>query len=279
MKWRLMNTGFRRGKFNMEFDAYLAQRLLKGQGVPTVRFFGWKPWAISLGFHQREDDIDLEKCGNDGIDVVKRPTGGRSILHAEELTYSVVMYSEGRTVMETYEYISRALVAGLHYLGVNAELAVGPLKFSETYRSDIAIPCFASASKFEVQCGGKKIAGSAQRRYGSSYDRSHDVVLQHGSVLLGPHHRALAEYISPPRSEMREIIRYTLEQKTTEVETVLGRHVPFDEVADAMRQGFEDAWGIRFAEEHSSMDDQVLSSSLIQKISHNIHCTQHHGRR
>lgn len=100
MTWRFLNTGFRRGKFNMEFDEYLAGRLLEGKGSPTLRVFGWSPYAVSLGYHQSEDEIDLQRCAEEGIDVVRRPTGGRAILHAHEVTYSVVMPGAGRKIMD-----------------------------------------------------------------------------------------------------------------------------------------------------------------------------------
>lgn len=256
--WRFVNTGYRRGKFNMQYDEYLAQRLSEGKGTPTVRVFGWKPYAISIGFHQREGEIDLRRSEEDGIDVVRRPTGGRAILHAHELTYSVVMFSEGRSVMETYEYISRALIAALRYLGVKAELSRGNVHFSDFYKEDIAVSCFTSSSRYEVQYEGKKIIGSARRRYISPHSDSGGVLLQHGSLLLGPQHRRLADYISLSSLRTQEVIRHMLDHTTTEVETILQRKVSFDEATVAIRRGFEEAWGINFVEEGNLNYEQTL---------------------
>jgi lipoate-protein ligase A len=235
-----VNTGMRRGKFNMEFDEHLARRLVKGSGSPTVRVYGWKPYALSLGYHQSDQDIDIVRCQADGIDVVRRPTGGRAIFHAQELTYSVVIHSKGKSVAQVYALIGEALLRALEHLGVEAEMSNASLNFSELYSDPLrrtSVSCFANTSRSEIQYKGKKLIGSAQRRYG-------DVVLQHGSLLLGPEHRRLAEYISDSRA--RAILETVLEEKTIEVESILQRPVSFDEAAEAVRRGFESAWGIGF---------------------------------
>ena len=91
MNWRFENTGTSSGVFNMEYDEALARTLMDGSGNPTIRVYGWQPYAISLGWNQSLDEIDVERTKSEGVDVVRRPTGGRAILHANELTYSVVM--------------------------------------------------------------------------------------------------------------------------------------------------------------------------------------------
>jgi lipoate-protein ligase A len=227
----------------MQYDVYLAQRLLEGSGNPTVRVYGWQPYAISLGYNQSVGDILVERCRIDGIDVVRRPTGGRAILHAHELTYSVVMEAGGRSIAQVYEDIGRAVVAALRYLGVEAEMSNNVLNFPALYGvRPSSVSCFTSISRSEIQCCGKKIVGSAQRRYGN-------VVLQHGSVLLGPHHRHLSEYIrwSDPREKER--MDAVMTEKTIEVETVLGRRVTFEEAAEAMRYGFASVWNITLSDE------------------------------
>ncbi len=97
MEWHFINTGFHAGEFNMRFDMELAKKLQLGGILPTLRVYGWKPWAVSLGYNQKKDDVHPDKCSEFGFDIVRRPTGGRAILHANELTYSVVMPAEGKT--------------------------------------------------------------------------------------------------------------------------------------------------------------------------------------
>lgn len=246
VSWRCVDTGLRDGRFNMAFDEDLAWALLSDEGPPTVRVYGWQPSAISLGFHQNENEIDEVRCRAEGIDVVRRPTGGRAILHADEITYSVVMWADGRSVMDVYRQISRALLRGLGLLGVSAEIA-GATSASIRYDGGEETKlCFASTSKFEIQYQGKKIVGSAQRRYANPL-RSDEVVLQHGSILLGPEHRKLVDLLALPNHRARHILQTSLEAKTTEVETVLRRQVSYSEAAVAVRRGFEEAWGIRFS--------------------------------
>lgn len=256
----------------MQYDVYLAQRLLEGNGNPTIRVYGWRPYAISLGYNQTVGDIHVEQCRMDGIDVVRRPTGGRAILHAHELTYSVVMFAEGRTIAQVYEDIGRAIIAALHYLGVDAEMSKGVLNFPELYgvRRD-SVSCFTSISRSEIQYRGRKIVGSAQRRYGlhpgGSAEALRDVVLQHGSILLGPQHRKLSDYIlwSNPREKQR--MDTIMLEKTIEVETVLGRSIVLEEAAEAMLKGFEEAWGITLLEQSSSFHARDLRSTInIQEV-------------
>ena len=112
MKWNLLDTGFNRGRFNMDFDIELVQRKLMDQAF--LRFYRWKPYCISLGFNQLLESIDSERAKKDNIDIVRRPTGGRAILHAEELTYSVVYPVNGSYSPKTlYHEINIALKMGL----------------------------------------------------------------------------------------------------------------------------------------------------------------------
>ncbi len=242
--WRFINTEYRHGKFNMEFDEFLAKQLAGGSGIPTVRVYGWEPYAVSLGFHQRESEIDTARCCDLGIDVVRRPSGGRAILHAHEITYSVVLPSRGQSVKEVYKEISAPLVKALQFLGIEADVAHKDIEghdFGEEGRTS----CFASTSRFEIQVNGKKIIGSAQRRYATEDTMHGDIVLQHGSILLGPQHCQLADLVTSGGSRMKAI----LEARTTEAETILRRHIPFEEAAAAVRHGFEEAWSMSFTAE------------------------------
>ncbi len=224
----------------MQTDESLALSLCRGSGLPTLRVYGWSPWALSLGWNQSPDDIRIEEAQSDGLDIVRRPTGGRAVLHAEELTYSVVMPVDGRNVGEIYRIISEGLVAGVRRLGVNATIENGTPSVSALYRG---AACFVSAARFEVKVGGKKIVGSAQRRY-AGVNRG-DVVLQHGSLLLGGEHRNIANYLVLPDAE-REHLRVELHERSTDLETLLGHPVSFDEAARAIVSGFEEAWGATF---------------------------------
>lgn len=244
MNWQFINTGFRRGKFNMEYDEFLAKRLINRHGKPTLRVYGWNPPAISLGYNQNIEDIDLKKCHTEGIDIVRRPTGGRAILHWNELTYSVVMYSNQMSISEVYQKISHALVHGLRLLGVKVELEKSQPNFQQIYKNKTAIPCFSSSARYEIQYQGKKLVGSAQRRYTTG--DGEEVILQHGSILIGPEHRWLTDFLNEINPDTIQSIKKTLEEHTTDLKQILNREVEFDEVAEAIKSGFEKSWNIYF---------------------------------
>ena len=240
--WRFLNTGFLDGPMNMSIDRALLEGVELGTSPPTVRVFGWTPPTVSAGHSQDvARELDMEACARAGVGVVRRPTGGRAVLHAGELTYSVVGPSRepplGASIMETYLAIARALVAGLRELGAECELERAG---SETrVRGEGASPpCFAGAGRFEVVVEGRKLVGSAQRRVGNA-------VLQHGSLLIDGSHAGLVDLLRIASAERCRSIRLSLERKTTDLTSILGRPVEFAEVAAAVAFGFEFAWGTK----------------------------------
>ncbi|RPI00582.1 MAG: lipoate--protein ligase family protein [Ignavibacteriae bacterium] len=242
MNWRFENTGFRSGVFNMEYDMALARALVDGTGYPTIRVYGWQPPALSLGWNQSRNEIDLVKVSEAGIGVVRRPTGGRAILHSEELTYSIVMRVKEKNVFAVYDEISRALVAGLKVLGAPAVIEKNQPNFPSLYRTKSAIACFSSTGRYEIKCQGKKLVGSAQRRYAAG--KGEEVVLQHGSILLGPDHKRLVDFLFLDREGQDVEMRKELDEKTTHLSAVLDRDVEFEETAAAILQGFRNVWSI-----------------------------------
>lgn len=254
MEWRFLNTGFHPGIFNMEFDEHLVHSLAEGEGVPTIRVYGWSPPAISLGWNQSEDEVDHERAAKDGVDIVRRSTGGRAILHSEELTYSVSMPCNGKNVLGVYNDISEALVCGLRMLGAVVSLERSQPHFPTLYRSPSSAVCFASSARYEIQIDGKKLVGSAQRRYSAKHGE--ELVLQHGSVLLGPDHKRLVGYLGMKSEEQRKILAGEIETKTIDLSSALGRDITFDEIAETIRAGFEEAWGITL---QSPASDRITS--------------------
>ncbi len=239
--WQFMDTGERTGAFNMRLDEALARALARGETEPTLRLFLWKPWAISLGYNQRLEDIRVDRVRRDGMDVVRRPTGGRAILHAEELTYSVVMPSGRRGVLQVYNEISEALVHGLAIFGVRAELQKSQPNFAEHYRHASSIPCFTASARYEIEWKGRKLVGSAQRRFA---DDAEDVVLQHGSILCGSAHHRLTDYLQIEDAGVLSRVKAELREKTITLDEILGCPVDRRHLASCIRRGFDEAWGI-----------------------------------
>jgi len=242
MEWQFENTGHRTGVFNMEYDEALAQKLVNGEGQPTVRVYGWNPSAISLGWNQSMEEIDLAKTSAAGIDVVCRPTGGRAILHSNELTYSVTMRVKGKNILTVYDEISRALVAGLEHLGADVSIEKSQPHFPSLYKATSAVACFSSTGRYEIKWNGKKLVGSAQRRYATP--DGEEVVLQHGSILLGSDHKRMVDFLRLPSEDHRTALRDELDMKTTDLSSILQRSVSFEETADALFYGFQTAWNI-----------------------------------
>ena len=243
-EWTYVSSGAQTGAFNMALDESAARALASGEGSPVLRLFRWRPWAISLGYNQSAGDIDSPRCAADGIDVVRRPTGGRAILHAEELTYCVVMAAGRRSILQVYNDISTALVRGLAIYGVGVALQKSQPDFAKEYRSSSSVPCFASSARYEIEWRGRKLVGSAQRRFSGP---AGDVVLQHGSILCGDAHVRLADYLASPLDGARERIRASLLAKTADLRMITGEEVRMDDLCGAIRRGFEEAWGLEFA--------------------------------
>jgi len=176
-KCRLIYDPPQPGEVNMARDMAIIEEVAQG-APPTLRFYSWQPAALSLGFFQQVEDIaDTAACSRLGIDIVKRPTGGRALLHYRELTYSVAVPENHplvpRGILPSYKFFSAAIIGGLRELGVQTGLAPG----GNRGKGLLPGACFDSPSAYEIQVDGKKVVGSAQvRRDGT--------LLQHGSILL-----------------------------------------------------------------------------------------------
>ncbi|MGD1147325.1 MAG: lipoate--protein ligase family protein [Thermoanaerobaculaceae bacterium] len=180
MEWRLILDGEQPGAWNMAVDEALAEAVDAGRSAPVLRLYRWSPPCLSLGFSQPFEAADSAFCAAHGVDVVRRPTGGRAVLHHLELTYAVLaplgMGPFTQDLQAAYQAICRALVSGLATLGVPAEVSGRPE--GDLVKPTQAIPCFIGPAAGEVVAVGRKLVGSAMRRVGDS-------ILQHGSILGG----------------------------------------------------------------------------------------------
>jgi len=259
--WRLLITPPGSGAANMALDEAILQSLADGVGHPTLRFYQWDPPCLSLGYNQPWTDVDDSACADLGYDWVRRPTGGRAILHCDELTYSVVVSaSEPRVVggiVESYRRLSGGLLAGLRILGAD----VFETQQEKAGDRQQGAACFDTPSSYEITVGGKKLIGSAQvRRRGQ--------VLQHGSLplvgdldgIFGCLRVSGDESRRSPRREQGSSLRpyaCTLEQ-------ALERSVSFDEAAAALAQGFGDALNLRLEPGDPTEEERVLADHLYQ---------------
>jgi lipoate-protein ligase A len=236
-KWIYIDSGGQTGKFNMNCDSRLVTEFILDHR-PTLRFYTWEPYCISLGRNQEVSDIDAALAEQDGIDVVIRPTGGKAVLHAEELTYSVVMDANGMSVRESYNLISRALSEGLRNLGADLDLAQSSPDFRKLFHDSSTIPCFSTSAVYEVEWHGRKLIGSAQHRFGS-------VLLQHGSILVGDFHKQIVKYLNVDQ-DLKQKTRNDLDLHTVTLTEILARKPDPTEIKAAVRSGFESVLGADF---------------------------------
>ncbi len=179
-QWRLLVDGALPGAVNMARDAAILEAVAGGDAPPTLRLYGWQPPCLSLGRHQGLEAADLGFCRAHGIDVVRRPTGGRALLHHHELTYAVAaplgVGPIPHKLQDAYRRICTCLVRWCHELGTDAGLTPGEINLSlPSPRS--TVPCFEVPAGGEVVVGGRKLIGSAARTHGGA-------ILQHGAILL-----------------------------------------------------------------------------------------------
>jgi lipoate-protein ligase A len=198
MRWRLLRTGKQPPARNMALDEAIMHAVGAGRVLPTVRLYGWNPSTLSIGHFQRIGDIDREALAQDGYGLVRRPSGGRAVWHADEVTYAIVV-PEGMdgvptSVIASYRLWSEGICAALVRCGLPAMLApVGPRVAHGDERS---AGCFDVPSAYEVVIEGRKVVGSAQWR-------QHGAILQHGSILLSVDALAWSKYVatgSTPRT-------------------------------------------------------------------------------
>ncbi len=234
-EFEFCNTGFSSGRYNMEFDYSRTMAVAKGNAAPMFRVYGWQPWCLSLGFNQKAEDIDKELLAGKGFDLVRRPTGGRAVLHANELTYSVVMnLPKGKAAREAYREIHQILMKAFGALGVKLDYEKSQPVLRDFYsRSEMSVSCFASSARYELEFEGRKIAGSAQRLFGGT-------LLQHGSILLDSGHEQLADVIKTNSGDKRIALReFTLTHSATLSEAA-GRKIGYDECAEAIESVFDE---------------------------------------
>lgn len=221
------------GEEQMRRDREMAEQCA-ADGLPRLRLYTWKPWCLSLGHTQRVEEVDADAVARLGYDIVRRPTGGRAVLHAEELTYAVAMPTGERGVHETYGAITETIRAGLERLGArDLDFARSQPDFREHYTTLDSASCFSASALKELTWHGRKLLGSAQRRYGS-------VLLQHGSLLLDDAHLAIIDLLHPDISdERREALRTRLAERTATLRQVFGGLLPpLDSLVDSIASSF-----------------------------------------
>jgi len=260
-EWRLLTTGFLNAFENMAIDEAILKTCSQGESPPTIRFYGWKPHAVSLGYSQQvEGNINLQVCERLGTDIVRRLTGGKAVLHDEELTYSFVCSLDSplspRNIMGTYKKISSCLIEGFKRLDIAAQL-FGSKGSEVSLFEKISNPsCFSSPSRHEISVCGRKICGSSQRRVNGAF-------LQHGSILIGFDAQKLSE-IMVFKGLKREVVDY-LSRNITSVNDQAGKDTDFFELQGIFIEGFQDVLGIELREGDITQQEHQLKERYLKE--------------
>jgi lipoate-protein ligase A len=254
MKWQFLNSGVNSGKFNMDFDVFLAENFNPASAV--LRLYRWNPYCISLGANQSLEDIDLTKTRYHQIDVVKRPTGGRAILHSQELTYSVIYPIDATSSAKNiYNEINLALRKGLINFDSRLDkidLEHSQPNFKEFYKSEISSICFAVSAKSELNFNGKKLVGSAQRKLGN-------VILQHGSILCGAYHKKIIDYLNVT-DDVRNKMLNEISSTTIDLKSALNTEIDYAKLNLSILKGFKEHFNSDFEEiDHGYLESKMIA--------------------
>lgn len=261
-KWRFLNTGFARGSWNMAVDEAILICHSEGKVPPTIRLYGWEPPALSLGriqsFHR---DVDAGACRKFGFDVVRRPTGGRAVLHDKEVTYSFVLTESHplcpKQISEAFSLAAMGILKGLSLLGIEANIQGRDSRRRRDMQKGNGLfspACFDSPSWYEIVVDGKKLVGSAQARIKGT-------LLQHGSILMELEPDVVSALFKLPSETVRMRVERELQLGATSISSILGRKVEFGEVLAAVRQGFIDFLRETF---NITLEDGALTPDEIQ---------------
>ena len=263
-EWRLLIDDAADAAWNMAADEAMLQMHASGKIPPTLRFYSWQPLAASLGyFQQARREVDFEECEKRGIRVVRRLSGGRTVLHDREVTYSLVVKESESYIPEgltaSYLFFSRGIAAGLTSLGVDPSLH-SP---RPTAGNSIAAPlhsaaCFDAPSHYELTVGGRKIVGSAQTRRDG-------VLLQHGSILLDFDPESWVDVFAITEEEGRRALLAELSRRATGLNNVAGKQFEFMEVATAVASGISAQCGLRMNPARRDLPELEIVRELEQK--------------
>lgn len=236
--WRFIDSGACSPAYNMALDEALLTWHSEGRIPPTIRFYGWDPATLSVGYFQKvEKEIHLDKVREYGLGFVRRPTGGRAVLHDQELTYSVIVSEEHpdmpATVTEAYRVISQGILEGFTDVGLEAYFSIPR---TEEELSSLKKPrsavCFDAPSWYELVVEGRKVAGSAQTR-------QKGVILQHGSIILDIDEDKLFDLFKYPSERVRERMQRNFRNKAVAINALRSEPLTMEEAKQAFRKGFE----------------------------------------
>jgi lipoate-protein ligase A len=268
--WRLILTNSAKGVWNMAVDEALLESVIQNESLPILRLYAWETPCVSLGYAQPVSDINLIGLKERGWDIVRRPTGGRAVLHADELTYSVIGPKNephlAGGIVDSYLVISKALLEGLQTLGVDAnadakydylENNSGLLKQTSNQKKMDPV-CFEVPSNYEITVNGKKLVGSAQARKRGG-------VLQHGTIPLDGDISRILQILKFEDSGSKENAKEKLFAHATTLEGVLGYKVSWNVAAETLEEAFGKVLNISFIHSELTEKENERADQLVKE--------------
>lgn len=257
--WRLIITPPKPGVWNMALDEALLETTSIGASPPTLRLYAWSPPCLSLGNAQPSGQVDINLIQDRNWDIVRRASGGRAILHTDELTYSVTAPMDNPHVtggvLESYKHISQGLVQALEIL--HLKINIQPeVKLSNSEREKPI--CFEIPSSYEITAEGKKLIGSAQVRRGGG-------VLQHGTLPLAGDISRICQVLTFPDNMLRSAAAEHLRDRATTIEQLLNQKVSWEDAANAVRAGFQTALGLTLEKQNPTESELLRTEELVEE--------------
>lgn len=255
--WRYISTPATRGAWNMAVDQAVLESVGRDESLPTFRLYAWQPACLSLGYAQSFKDVDLQRLKANGWDLVRRVTGGRAILHVDELTYSVIAPPDeprlAGTVLESYQRLANALILAVRDLGLPVEMEENAPPASAT-KGPV---CFEVPSAYEIVVGGKKLIGSAQAR-------KKEGILQHGTFPLHGDLTRITQALVFPDEQARQAAGQKLLSRALTAETVTGTLISWDSAAQAFLRAFESGLDILLQPGELTPVEKARAEELVQ---------------
>ena len=229
-KIRTLETGYNSGPWNMALDEVL-MNCINYHNMPILRIYGWQPPTVSIGYFQSlDEEVDIKRCRQMGIDVVRRITGGGAVLHESELTYSFITNVYPKNIMESYNLICDAIVISVNKLGFNAKFA--PL-------NDIIV-------------NGKKVSGNAQTR-------KKDTLLQHGTILLNVNVEKMFSVLKVPSEKVKDKMIEDVKGR------VMGLNKTFEQVAYNLKESFSEKFGAEIIVDDLTIKEEESTKKLAKE--------------
>jgi len=257
--WRLLHTAPANGAWNMAVDESILEHIQRGEAMPTLRLYSWNPPCLSLGHAQPFADVDMERVKANGWEVVRRMTGGRAILHTDELTYSVTGSADEPVlaggILESYNRLAQALMFAVRELGLPVEMKEHADQPATKNSNPV---CFEVPATYEITVNGKKLIGSAQAR-------KKEGVLQHGSLPLTGDLTRICQALVFKDEAAREVASQRLLDRATTVESVIGVEKDWETAAQSLVRGFESQLGIKFESGVLSPSEEKRAAELVNE--------------